>query len=200
MHSWNNATTQKNKKTQVGHHLAFAGYPKIMYFTRYDIRKYNRYTPRSKWYWHYMSIVTNKPSATLWFAQQIARANKKENLEAPHYWAFGEEKPPMTGRFYSHRAPVMLEECPCHDVTMMTLTWGLLVVALLDCYTVLAWWLHDCRWGKRHGLQLAGITLLCLVGLNIDWDCPVPHCIIGSRDQWKFPSILNPTHSSFAQP
>ena len=39
----------------------------------------------------------------------------------------------------------------------------------------------------RHGLQLAGITLLWLVGLNIDWDCLVPHCIMGSRDQWEFP-------------
>ena len=25
----------------------------------------------------------------------------------------------------------------------------------LDCYTVLAWWLQDCQWGMRHGLQLA---------------------------------------------
>ena len=39
----------------------------------------------------------------------------------------------------------------------------------------------------RHGLLLAGITLLWLVGLNIDWDCLVPHCIMGSRDQWEFP-------------
>ena len=39
------------------------------------------------------------------------------------------------------------------------------------------WWKH----------KLAGITLLWLVGLNVDWDCLVSHCIIGSRDQWEFP-------------
>ena len=28
----------------------------------------------------------------------------------------------------------------------------------VDCYTVLLWWLWDCHWGMRYGLQLAGIT------------------------------------------
>ena len=60
----------------------------------------------------------------------------------------------------------------------------------VDCYTVLAWWQQDCHRCVRHGLQLAGITLLWLVGLKIDWDCPVPHCIMGSRDQWEFPTVF----------
>ena len=42
----------------------------------------------------------------------------------------------------------------------------------------------------RHGLQLAGIRLLWLVGLKIDWDCPVPHCIMGSCHQWEFPNVF----------
>ena len=44
-----------------------------------------------------------------------------------------------------------------------------LAEALLDCYTVLVWWQYDkaCQWGMRHGLQLAGITRLWLVGLNM---------------------------------
>ena len=29
-----------------------------------------------------------------------------------------------------------------------------------------------------------------LVGLNIDWDCIVPHCIMGSRAQWEFPPFF----------
>ena len=48
----------------------------------------------------------------------------------------------------------------------------------------------------RHGFQLAGITLLWLVGLNIDWDCLVPHCIMGSRDQWEFPLFGGPQWQS----
>ena len=48
----------------------------------------------------------------------------------------------------------------------------------------------------RHGLQLAGIALLWLVGLKIDWDCPVPHCIMGSRDQWEFQLFFRPQWQS----
>ena len=33
---------------------------------------------------------------------------------------------------------------------------------------------------------------LWLVGLNIDWDCPVPHRIMGSHDQWEFPLFFRP--------
>ena len=55
------------------------------------------------------------------------------------------------------------------------------LIPVVGCYTVLAWWKWDCQSGIRHGL-----TLLWLVGLKIDWDCPVPHCIMGSRDQWEF--------------
>ena len=51
-----------------------------------------------------------------------------------------------------------------------------------------------------HGLQLVGIAFLWLVGLNIDWDCLVPHCIMGPCDQWEFPSFFRipvtvPLHS-----
>ena len=44
--------------------------------------------------------------------------------------------------------------------------------------------------GMRHGLQLAGITLLWLVDLNIDWDRLVSHCIMDSRDLWEFPPFF----------
>ena len=44
----------------------------------------------------------------------------------------------------------------------------------------------------RHGLKLAGILLLWLVGLNIYCDCLVPHCIVGSGEQWEFPPFLKP--------
>ena len=71
---------------------------------------------------------------------------------------------------------------------------------VIDCYTVLTWWQKDCQWGMRHGLQLAGITILWLVGLNIDWDCLVPHCIMGSRDQWEFPPFSDFSGSPFPQP
>ena len=36
----------------------------------------------------------------------------------------------------------------------------------LDWYTVPAWWQQDCHRGMRHGLWLAGITLLWLVDLK----------------------------------
>ena len=58
------------------------------------------------------------------------------------------------------------------------------VTRLLHSSSVVA---IDCQWGMRHGLQVAGITLLWLVGLNIDWDYLLPHCIMGSCDQWEFP-------------
>ena len=45
-------------------------------------------------------------------------------------------------------------------------------------YTVLAWWQYNCQWCRTHGLQLAGITLSWLVGLNIHGDCLVPYCIM----------------------
>ena len=48
----------------------------------------------------------------------------------------------------------------------------------------------------RHGPQLAGITLLWLVGLKIDWDCLVPHCIMGSHDQWEFQLLFRPQWQS----
>ena len=35
-----------------------------------------------------------------------------------------------------------------------------------------------------------------LVGLNIDWDCLVPHCIMGSRDKWEFLSLFRPHSQS----
>ena len=44
----------------------------------------------------------------------------------------------------------------------------------------------------RHGLKLAGITLLWLVGQKIDWDCPVSHCIMGANDQWEFQLFFRP--------
>ena len=43
-----------------------------------------------------------------------------------------------------------------------------------------------------------GITLLCLVGLNLDWDCLVPHCIMDSRDQWDFPQFSDPNDGPHA--
>ena len=40
------------------------------------------------------------------------------------------------------------------------------------------------------------ITLLWLVGLKIDWDCLVPHCIMGSRDHWESPLFFRPQWQS----
>ena len=48
----------------------------------------------------------------------------------------------------------------------------------------------------RHGLQFAGVMLLWLVGLNIDWDCLVPNCIMGSHYQWEFPLFFRPQRQS----
>ena len=48
----------------------------------------------------------------------------------------------------------------------------------------------------RHGLQLASIALLRLVGLNIDWGCLVPHCIMDSLDQWEFLPFFGPQWQS----
>ena len=42
--------------------------------------------------------------------------------------------------------------------------------------------------------------LLWLVVLNIDWDCLVPHCIMGSRDQWEFPPFFRPQWQSLCSP
>ena len=66
----------------------------------------------------------------------------------------------------------------------------------IDCYTVLAWWQKDCQLGLKHGLQLAKITLLWLIGLKVDWDYPVPHCIMGSRDKWEFQLFFGPQWQS----
>ena len=43
---------------------------------------------------------------------------------------------------------------------------------------------------------LALITLLWLVGLKIDSYCPVPHCIMGSLDQWEFQLFFSPQWQS----
>ena len=48
----------------------------------------------------------------------------------------------------------------------------------------------------RHILQLALITFSWLVGLNIDWDCLLPHCIMGSYDPWEFPPFFRPRWQS----
>ena len=49
-------------------------------------------------------------------------------------------------------------------------------------------------------LQLAAITLLWLVGLNIDWDCLVLQWIVGSHDKWGFPPFWKTSDSPLAQP
>ena len=43
----------------------------------------------------------------------------------------------------------------------------------------------------RHGLQLARITLLWLVGQNRGCDYLVSWCTVGSCDWWEFPSFYN---------
>ena len=48
----------------------------------------------------------------------------------------------------------------------------------------------------RHDLQLAGTTLLWLVGLHIVWDCLASHCIIGSHHPREFPSFFKPQWQS----
>ena len=61
---------------------------------------------------------------------------------------------------------------------------------------IYTWW-SSRRYGlgchvpmMRLNLQLVGITLLWLVGLNVGWNCLESRCIVGSRDQWYFPSIF----------
>ena len=61
----------------------------------------------------------------------------------------------------------------------------------LDCYTVPAWWPSDCQWGMRHGLRLASVAGSVMADLNIDWETPQLHWILGylqcvmvSHDQW----------------
>ena len=51
---------------------------------------------------------------------------------------------------------------------------------------------QDCQWAMRHDLQLAGIRILWSIGRNIEWDCLVPHNIMGSRDQWELPPFFRP--------
>ena len=38
--------------------------------------------------------------------------------------------------------------------------------------------------------------ILWLVYLNIDWDCLVPQCIMGSRGHWEFPLFFRPQWQS----
>ena len=69
------------------------------------------------------------------------------------------------------------------------------VLVRVDCYTALAWWQYyrDCHWDMGHGPRRHA---LWLVGLNINWDCLVPHCIMGSRDQREFPPFFRPQWQS----
>ena len=39
-------------------------------------------------------------------------------------------------------------------------------------------------------------VFMWLVGRNMNWDCLVPHCIMGSRDQWEFPPFFRPQWQS----
>ena len=68
---------------------------------------------------------------------------------------------------------------------------------VIDCYTVLPGGNRTVSgvWDMASN-GLAGIALLWLVGLNIDWDCLVPHCIMGSHDQWEFPPFFRPQWES----
>ena len=66
---------------------------------------------------------------------------------------------------------------------------------LLHSPNLVAIVLSRCQWGMIHCLQLAGITLLWLVGLNIDWDCLVPHCIMTSGNSHR---LSHPSGSPFS--
>ena len=70
-----------------------------------------------------------------------------------------------------------------------------LILVVTDCYTLLGWWQYDWQWETWPPID---ITLLWLVGLKIDWDCPVLHCIMGSHDQWEFQLFSDPSDSPFA--
>ena len=48
----------------------------------------------------------------------------------------------------------------------------------LESYTVIAWWLWDCKWDMTHCFQLAGITLLWITGVKIGWEIPQLQCIL----------------------
>ena len=63
---------------------------------------------------------------------------------------------------------------PCDNSTVSTapLMWWLVyhihvyVCGPVDCYTLLDGWHYEYQWGMRHGLLVAGIALLWLVGLK----------------------------------
>ena len=59
-----------------------------------------------------------------------------------------------------------------------------------DCYTVLAWWQYYCQWSMRHSLQLASITLLRLIGLNLGCACFKSQWIMNSHDKWECPPFF----------
>ena len=46
----------------------------------------------------------------------------------------------------------------------------------------------------RHSFQLAGTTILWLVGLNIGWDCLKSQCIVGLHYWWDFPPFAIDHH------
>ena len=41
---------------------------------------------------------------------------------------------------------------------------------MVDCYTVLAWWLKDCQWDMRHGDRLLHSSSLVAVGLSVRYE------------------------------
>ena len=51
----------------------------------------------------------------------------------------------------------------------------------------------------RHGLQLAGISLL-IGWSNISWVMSYLQCIVSSRDRWEFPPLVlrSPVHNVYA--
>ena len=66
---------------------------------------------------------------------------------------------------------------------------------LYDCYTILAWWQVYYQRGVRHFASQHHPFVK-----DLDWDCLVPHCIVGSRDRWEFPQFCkghwhSPWHS-----
>ena len=80
----------------------------------------------------------------------------------------------------------------CRDLAWMTYTSGpTLFEYAAACYTVLAWWQWD--WNMTSNWLVSRFCWsFCWSFWLVFSDCLVLHCIMGSRDQWKFPSFCRP--------
>ena len=67
-----------------------------------------------------------------------------------------------------------------------------------DCCTVITWWLQDCHWGMRHGLEIiddvgymTGWSKYRLDTPHLHWITCKLQCIMGLCDRWEFPCFFS---------